>query len=424
MISSKTRHVKVRLQQFISPTVVTLGRGFAAVTAGSLLGRLLNAIAGLLLVRYFNGPALYGQYAILVTTLALISTVLGLGLDTWLLREGGRDPTQLAFNARRLLMFKLITASFLISVLVLAWNHTGLNWILIVGMLGVIAESYIRTGHVILHALNRNTLVAILQSVDSFFAVVLILILMIWPPQIAFVVVGQSVVSGITLAIVAILLAEYWRGTWRPLHLPRLIRNTSFFVLADVLANIYSQAQIAILALFTNDLIVGTFRSANNLITISFLVPMAMFNVGLPVLSRPNLERRHRHYLLAGMVSVSVLYGIVVLGVFWQFGSHILRIVYGNNYEATIRLLTPLSVIPLFKSLSFVAVAIMLSLGKQRLRVFIQSIVVMLSLLGGFIFIPRLGLDGATLTYILVEGLLCILYWTGAIYTLRKTNSL
>lgn len=423
MLSSKTHELKVHLQRFISPTSIILARGFVAVAAGSLLARVLSTIASLLLVRYFNSPTLYGQYATIVATLALMSNVLGLGFDTWLLREGGREPAQLSYNARRLLAFKLITASFLICALVLAWSNGGLDWLLIAGMLGVIAESYIRTGHVILHALNRNSLVAILQSFDSFLTVALIILLMIWPPQVASIVVGQSIVSGITLIIVAVLLAEYWRGVWRPLRLLQLMQSAGFFVLADVLANVYSQAQIAILALFTNDLTVGTFHSANNLVTISFLVPMAMFNVGLPLLSRPTLERRQLYQLLAGMAGVAILYGIAVLGMFLIFGSHISRIVYGNNYAATIPLLAPLSIVPLFKSLSFVAVAAMLSLGAQRLRVVMQSVVVMLSLCGGLFLIPRFGLDGAILTYIAVEGALCALYWIGAFYTLHKTRA-
>ncbi len=413
----------MRLQQHISPVTITLARGIAAVTAGAMLGHVLNAIASILLVRYFDGPALYGQYATLVTTLALMSNLLGLGFDTWLLREGGREPDQLAFNARRLLAFKLMTASGLIAALLIAWQQAGLNWLLIAGMLGVIAESYIRTGHVVLHALNRNPTVAILQSFDSLLAVALILLLMIWPPQVAAVVVGQTAVSSTVLIVVALLLANYWRGSWRPLQFGNLIQSAGFFVLADVLANVYSQAHIALLALFTNDTIVGTFRSAVNLVTVSFLVPVAMFNVALPLLSRPTLERRQRYQLLAGMFAFAALYGIAVMLGFWWLGGDVLRLVYGRKYEATIPLLGPLSIVPLFKSLSFVAVAVLLAQGAQRLRVMLQSLVVAFSLVGGVVVIPRFGIDGATLTYIVVEGVLCMLYWGGAIVSLRTRQA-
>lgn len=419
MITSKQKAVKRHLNWIISPALVALARGFAVVTIGALFSRLLSAIAGILLVRYFDGPALYGQYATLITTLALMANLLGFGFDTWLLHEGGRDPNQLSFNVHRLLALKFIAASILIGAMTIAWSQDGISWLLIIGMLGVIAESYIRTGHVVLHSINRNSLVAILQSLDSLLLVVLVLILMIWPPSVAILVVGQTVVSGITLVVVAVLLAEYLHGSWRPLHLGYLMQSASFFVLSDVLASIYSQSQIAILAFFTNDIIVGTFRSAINLIAMSFLVPLAMFNVGLPMLSRSSLDQRQRRQLLLGMIGMATLYGIAMFIGFWWFGGDVLRLVYGTKYDAAIPLLKPLSIVPLAKSLSFVAVAIMLALGAQRLRVIIQSILMVASLLSGLALIPRFGLDGATLTYSTVEVVLCVFYWAGAIHTLR-----
>ncbi|WP_322817275.1 lipopolysaccharide biosynthesis protein [Chloroflexus sp.] len=422
MTSPKLIAIKHHLHHVTSPAMLILIRGFVAVAAGSLLGRILSAVAGILLVRYFDGPALYGQYATLVTTLTLMSNLLGLGFDTWLLREGGRDPSLLSFNARRLLVLKFGAASILIGALVVAWNQSDLSWLVIIGMLGIIAENYLNTGYVMFHALSRNGVVAVLQSLDALLAVVLILLLMNWSPQVATLVVGQSIVSGTVLIIAAILLANHWRGAWRPLRLGQLIRSAGFFVLADVLANIYSQAQIAILALFTSDVDVGIFRSAINLITMSFLVPMAMFNVSLPLLSRQNIERRQRYHIIFGIFGLATCYGIIALLGFWWFGADLLRLIYGNKYEAVIPLLTPLSVVPLFKSLSFVAVAIMLALSAQRLRVVMQSIVVILSLLLGLIIIPTFGVTGATSAYIAVELALCVFYWIGALYTLHKTR--
>jgi O-antigen/teichoic acid export membrane protein len=328
----------------------------------------------------------------------------------------------LSFNARRLLVLKFGAASILIGALVVAWNQTDLSWLVIVGMLGIIAESYLNTGYVMFHALSRNGLVAVLQSLDALLAVVLILLLMNWPPQVATLVVGQSIVSGTVLMIAAILLANHWRGAWRPLRLGQLMRSAGFFVLADVLANIYSQAQVAILALFTSDVDVGIFRSAINLITMSFLVPMAMFNVSLPLLSRQTIEQRQRYHIIFGIFALATCYGIIALFGFWWFGADLLRLFYGNKYEAVVPLLTPLSLVPLFKSLSFVAVAIMLALRAQRLRVVMQSIVVILSLLLGLIIIPSFGVTGATATYVVVEIALCVLYWIGALYTLHKTR--
>lgn len=413
---------RASLQQIFFPAMVSLARGFAVVTVGILLSRLLSAVSSILIVRYFNDPASYGQYVALLTALVLMSNLLGLGFDTWLLREGGRDPIQLSFNVRQLMLLKFLLSSTLLGILGLVYYQTGFNWLLIVGLIGVVAESYTRTCSVVLYIMKKNFLIALLQIIDALLTVLLVLFLMNWPSRISFIIIGQSIVSIITLIINLVLVASYLRGVWLPLRITDLVRNAVFFVLADILANVYAQVQIGMLVLFTNDLVVGSFRSAVNLITVTFLIPMAMFNVGLPLLSRPNLERRHRYQLLIGMTMVAIVYGVTMMIGFWLFGGGILQLLYGYKYKEAAPLLQSLCLVPLMKSLSFVAVAAMLALEAQRLRVLIQGVVVIFSLIGGMIMIPYFGVDGATLMYTLTESALCILYWLGALYRLNKAK--
>lgn len=404
----------------LSPTLLPLIKGFITVAASAMFSRILNAIVAILLIRYFASPVLYGQYATIVTQLALISTFLGLGIDTWLLREGGRDPEQLSMNARRLIVLKFIVVVLLMIGLTVAWYQAGLSWLIVVGMLGVISESYIRTCHVMLHTLNRNSFVALLQSLSSIFSVGLILLLMNWSPQVSYVIVGQSLVSGTSLLIASRALHTHWRGNWRPLHLIKLIQSASFFIISDIFANIYSQIHIFILAIFTSDLDVGLFRSAINLITTTFLVPIAMFNVMLPWLSRSKTEFKQKILIIQGMTGISLCYGLATICIFWQFSGDIVNLVYGNQYSAIIPLLLSMSVIPLFKSLSFVAVAVLLSLEAQKLRVYIQGFVIIFSIIGSLISIPQFGLNGAIWVYTAIEGLLSVLYGLGAFIVWRK----
>jgi hypothetical protein len=45
-----------------------------------------------------------------LSSLALIASIIGFGLDTWLLREGGRNPTKLLDYAASVLVTKFIAA--------------------------------------------------------------------------------------------------------------------------------------------------------------------------------------------------------------------------------------------------------------------------------------------------------------------------
>ncbi|MGC8799854.1 MAG: oligosaccharide flippase family protein [Chloroflexus sp.] len=415
-----SRETLPKLYTHISPTLIPLIQGFITVAASAMFSRILSAITAILLIRYFASPVLYGQYATIVTQLTLISTFLGLGIDTWLLREGGRDPEQLSMNARRLIVLKFLGVVLLIIGLTIVWYQVSLSWLIVVGMLGVIAESYIRTCHVMLHALNRNSFVALLQSLSSVLAVGLILLLMSWSPQVSYVIVGQTLVSGVSLLVAVTALLSHWHGNWKPLHLIKLIQSASFFIISDIFATIYSQLHIFVLAIFTDNLSVGLFRSAVNLITITFLVPTAMFNVILPWLSRSKLGSKQKVLIIQGMTGISLGYGLVIICIFWWFSGNIVNLIYGNRYSEIIPLLLPMSVIPLFKSLSFVAVAVLLSLEAQKFRVFIQGFVIIFSMIGSLISIPQFGLDGAIWVYVAIEGLLSVLYGLGALVIWRK----
>lgn len=401
-------------------TLTTLVKRFITIAAGAAFSRALNAVAGILIVRYFSNPTLYGQYATLTTQLALMSSLLGLGIDTWLLREGGRDLDQLVINSQRLITAKGIITLVLLTCLIIAWQYIGLSWIIVVGMIGVISESYIRTGYVIMHVLNRNQSIALLQSVDALVAVGLIILLMNWPPHTAYLIIGQTAISITLLGLITRLLGTHWYSRWTSIRLIDLIRSAGFFILADIFANIHAQSYFIILALLTSDTAIGIFRAAVNLISISFLVPIALFNVTLPWLSRTKFDRMQRKFLVQGMIIITAVYGLSCLILFWWFGKDIIHLIYGDQYSNTFLLLRIMSIIPLFKSLSFVAVATMLSLEAQRLRIIIQGIVTVLSVIGGIIGVMYLGLEGAVWSYVIIEGLLSLSYGVGAIVTWRK----
>ncbi|KPV50924.1 hypothetical protein SE17_24145 [Kouleothrix aurantiaca] len=115
----------------------------------------------------------------------------------------------------------------------------------------------------------------------------------------------------------------------------------------------------------------------------------------------------------------AVLYGLIVLIGLWFFGEVIIRTLFGVDYLAALPLIKVMSLVPLLKSGSFVCVTVILSLNRQKLRVGLQAIVTIVSVIGGFVIIPIFGLYGAVLLYVFIEGLIFFLYTGSVIYLLR-----
>src|SRR5262245_29278562 len=156
-------------------TSVLLG-GVAASTVAAIVARLLSIIAQVLIARHL-GVLLYGRYGTLIATLSLLASLLGLGLDTWLLQEGGRNPGGLSQNLWQVLLLKAIGAIALLALLILAWSNQVTSMLaLAVGALGVICDSFIQTGYAVLRSIKRNGKVAIFQIVSPLLVVALLLL--------------------------------------------------------------------------------------------------------------------------------------------------------------------------------------------------------------------------------------------------------
>lgn len=404
-----------------SLTSVLLG-GVAASTVAAIVARLLSIVAQVLIARHL-GVLLYGRYGTLIATLSLLASLLGLGLDTWLLQEGGRNPGGLSQNLWQVLLLKAIGAIALLALLILAWSNQVTSMLaLAVGALGVICDSFTQTGYAVLRAVKRNGKVAIFQIVSSLLVVALLLSTMYRvPPSVLLTIAVQSVCS---FAILIALMAQVWRQTNmtdRRFDLVRVIKEAWLFVTADILSNIYSQAGVVILGSAVGDAAVGIFRPALNAIAATYMIPNIIFAVGLPLLSNPSQSRASRSSLIKMMSAAAALYGLTMLIVFW-FGGHLLiRTLYGSAFDDVLPILKLICFVPLLKAGSFVASAVLIAYRQQRLRVLLQIGAVALSIGGGLALIPAYGIIGAVWLHIAVEALLFVLYLLGALVVTRQS---
>ena len=398
-----------------------LVRGVSAAITGVFLSYFLSGFVQILIVRQL-GKLLYGEYATLTATLGLIASLLGFGLDVWVLSEGGRDSNTLALNIGHVLWAKIIGAAVLLALVALAWSNQIVQTpAFIVGVLGIIFDSFTSTGYGALRALRRNGAVAIFQVLSP-----LVLLAALWAMQYAGVsVLLLFVVQALTSAVLAAVLLGLLRKLVGPLLLHRfrigyLVRGAWLFVCADVLSNIYTQSSIVILGRMVDQALVGLWKPALNVIGFTFLVPSLLFLVGLPQLNAVTRDRRQYRSLLLALSVGAAVYGLAALAGLWLFNGVIVRLLFGNEYDAALPLVRTMSLVPLFKSGSFVCVAIMLSLNRQIVRVALQAIVTVVSVVGGLLIIPSYGLQGAVWLYVLIEALIFGLYLAGAAIMLRR----
>ncbi len=405
-----------------SPTalVKVLFSQVAAAISGAFIARLLMTLVQILIVRRL-GTLLYGEYATVTTSLGLLASLLGMGLDTWILQEGGRDPASLVQNVWQVLFVKTFGAAVLLALLTIAWSSDiVLSSAFVVGVAAIIFDSFAQTGYSALRATQQNVRVAIFQTLTPL-SVLILLATTANTQQSVFALL--SIQAACNIFITLILLAKIWQ-LYPPdlehfVKLRHLVKGAWLFVAADVLGNLYSQAGIAILGATVEPATVGIYRTALHTISFMFLIPSLLFYVGLPLLNAPGLSRQGFRGLVRAMAGSVLCYGVGVWVGLWLMGDMLVTVLFGQEYGAALPFVSIMSVVPLIKSGSFVCVAVLLSCNKAHWRVMLQAVAVAVSVVGGFFVIPAYGSNGAAFLYVAVEAVLFILYCTGALVAVR-----
>jgi O-antigen/teichoic acid export membrane protein len=397
--------------------------GVAAAISGLFLSRLLMTFYQVAIVRLL-GPELYGQYSTVTATLALFTSMLGLGLDTWLLHEVGRHPTRAARDVRAVLLLKLLGAVVLLALLGVGWSsHLFSTLGFVVGAAGIIFDGFVQTGYSLLRATRHNRLVAIFQTLAP---LLLLLSLVVFESAAASVVLLLALQAAASVALALAMGARVWgMFDWRAAPRVRLIdviRQAWLFIAADVVSNLAAQFGIALLGLTAAAAVVGVFTPAIQTIFLTFLVPALIFGVGLPLLNSPDVSRSEYRRLVLLMSAGAALFGVVAFVVLWFFGGLVLHLLYDQAYDGALPFIRIMSLVPLLKSGSFIAVAVLLSNERQRLRVAIQSAIVGAMLVLGGVLIVWYGAWGAAWSYLAMEAVLFAGYLVGAAVVLRRAG--
>jgi len=224
------------------------------------------------------------------------------------------------------------------------------------------------------------------------------------------------------LIAAALVLKPDWKGKATPGN-RQVLANTVDYALSELLVVVYMQADVTILNLMTNSQTTGFYSSASGLVNALFIIPATVFNLIIPNLARRLMAEPARFNQAAGKALLGFLgLGLVLAVGIGLFGGWLLRLLLGSQYNVSSVILTMLSPLLLFKSLSYGFAAIILAVGWQKQRLIPQAVSALSNVLANIWIIPLFGVVGVTMVYIGSEFLLTIGY-AGLVYWWIKQHS-
>lgn len=405
------RHPSLRIASYLG---VAIG--------GVVISRLIATVIQILLARWM-GLADFGLYTTVFTLLGPVIMLASLGLDTWLLHQGGQ-AAQLDRAIGQVFGLRLVVTSILMTGAVIAILMVGpadLPWLLtVMAALVLSCELFLTTAFTALRAKVRNGAGAFVQIVSS--ALLLVLLWSFWDAQAPL----YSAVGYRLLSSIGGLLLFAWIGrraihlVWQRSGLKAMLKSARIFFISDLLAAIALKADLTTIALLLGAVAVGTYNPALTIVNATFIIPQVAFQVFLPVLARQPSGSRTSRWMLWLMLIGSVVYGICLLTVL-SWGAHpLIQKVYGDQYLAAVPLLQIMSAIPLFKSINFCWAMLMVARDQQPFRTKLQSIGALSNVAGNLILIPVMGLIGAAWVNLFTEVILVLCYSYG-VWTIRES---
>ena len=192
------------------------------------------------------------------------------------------------------------------------------------------------------------------------------------------------------------------------------------YSLSELLAIVYTQADVTLLNLLRGGTEVGLYSPALNLITALFVIPNAIFTFTIPTLTEYYKQKKAEFVNTSKKLIIFLSLIGAVLTILVAIASQSLSVfLLGDSYLQTGELLLHLSPLLLIKSIEFGLVLVITSTGNQQKRIIPQLCVAILNIVFNVYFISKFGAGGAATSFILSETVLLFCYWFVASKILR-----
>ena len=401
-----------------------LRRAFANIgtlLSASIITKIISAGTTIIIARQV-GVASFGAYTAALVLLRIASIAFALGLDAWLLRNGYRSGKveQLANHTATSLLIKFglgilwlgLIAAAGIYLLPTVYPPKLLLMLALAIWLEELASTVWSAFQSVLR--NQSTFLLTILFHGLILAGTLLLVMQGEKAILAFAVarVGAAAIgAGVAFwwlmhTLGPVLTPAQWRGQAKI-----QLRETIPFALSAGLALIYGQADTVIAAQWLGSKAAGLYSSAMSLMSMTLLMPLAIYLVMLPILSRahaqhsPTLPR-----LMRQTIGWNTLAGVGLGSILALVATPLMHLIYGAQYAESSAVLTIFSGVLALRFISFALAVLLTAVGWQTRRTIVQGVVAATNVALNLVVVQRWGLPGIATVYLITEFLLMLGY--------------
>jgi O-antigen/teichoic acid export membrane protein len=369
-------------------------------------GRASNAVFLFLLALVVSrqlGPALFGVFSFLTTAVVAANCFSNLGLDTWMVREVTKTPSQGKKALSNILGLKIGTSLITIILVFLIFRTTDLPqttlsllYILSISLLfNTISQTLWHYGNCFKEFFYHSILWAASNIIKAGLGISLVLSFHDLKPLIFGIVVAEAITLILSFYVVRYrfgsFVPEFNFAVWKD-----FMARSSPIAFGMIFSVLYFRLDILMLQLMTDEKMVGYYSAAYKLFEVVAVLPHSFMLVLFPTL----VEEYHSNHsqfksrfkrVLATYSLIGVGFALVLFG----FSNEIIMLIYGSFFYLSVDMLNILSLaIPLF-FINFLLSNILIASGRERVNAWNLMGASVLNVILNFIWIPLYGGLGA-----------------------------
>jgi O-antigen/teichoic acid export membrane protein len=342
-------------------------------------GRASNAFFLFLLALVVSrqlGPALFGVFSFLTAVVVSANGFSNLGLDTWMVREVTKAPTQGKLYLSNILGLKIGTSMVTLVLVFLISRMTDLPqatlsllWILSISLLfNTISQTLWHYGNCFKEFIYHSVLWAVSNIIKAGFGVTLVLLFDELEPLVWGVVVAEAVSLVLSFCVVhnrfGPLVPKFRIEVWKDF----LVRSAPI-ALGMIFSVLYFRLDIVMLQLMTEEKMVGFYSAAYKLFEVAVVLPHSFMLVLFPTLVEEYHSNRSqfKSRFKKALVIYSLIGGSIALTL-WSFSYEIITLIYGDKFLPSIDVLDILSWAILLFFVNFLLSNILIASGMERIN--------------------------------------------------------
>jgi O-antigen/teichoic acid export membrane protein len=384
-------------------------------------GRASNAVFLFLLTMVVSrqlGPALFGIFSFLTAVVVSANCFSNLGLDTWMVREVTKVPSQGKLYLCNILGLKIGTSLVTIVLVFMVFRTTDLPQttlsllcILSISLLfNTISQSLWHYGNCFKEFFYHSVLWATSNIIKAGLGIALVLLfhelkILIWG-----IVVAEAIALILSFCVIrnrfGAVTPDFQLRVWRD-----FIVRSAPIAMGMIFSVLYFRLDIVMLQLMTGEKIVGFYSAGYRLFEVAVVLPHSFMLVLFPTLVEEfhSDQSQFKSRFKKALAIYSLIGGVIAL-VLWSFSHEVIRTIYGDKFLPSADILEVLSWAILLFFVNFLLSNLLIASGRENINAWNLIGATVLNIALNLIWIPKYGAIGAACATLLCEvGLIAAL---------------